>query len=192
MKKLLLFTVCAMLFATSCDNDNWFNGSRNSEVGIDGNGEESENEAHKIYDGLPPSPHFAIVDENDTLVDFEISEIEFVFDGVTYKYKDETRAIPPVPLGVYERLFGYCVAFGSLHVYDKGVFEINYRDQHWEVEFAFIWPDPELPYEEQLVTYTLTIDGEHSEPEEIAEVIYYYGNDEQQLVKIDAHKLRLK
>ena len=178
-----------MLFAVSCDKEIWDNNKGGNTEDIGGNGEESENDDRDIVDALPASPSFAIVDENDTLIEIQKSEIEFVFDGVTYTYNDETRALSPLPLGIYQGLSEYIFWIGHIYMYDNGVFTINFRDQQWEIEFDYEWGESGYIYD---ATYTLTIDGEPSERVLVDEVIDYYGKDEQQLLQITAHVLRFK
>lgn len=103
-------------------------------------------------------------------------EFEILYNDVTYKYVNETRALPPQPLAITnDWMYPYRLTFGDFDYNDKGSYVIKFRDKEWLVEFEYTleW----IAYQPEKSS-SLKINGEEVDPEFIEEwyVDDYHGN----------------
>lgn len=146
MKKILLFTVCAMLFATSCDNGNWFEGLGNKyedNTSYDDNHDSQEDEReYHFWDRQRLHIPFAIFDagENNILeIDPEaLYDVEIIYEGNSYVYEGTTtRAAELEELMIYTRTSApYTFTFGELDWDMSGSCIIYFRGNEWKIDFS--------------------------------------------------------
>lgn len=132
------------------------------------------------WDIAYPSVSYVVLDdEGNNIFRSEpesMLEFEILYNDVTYKYNNESRALPPEPLAITtDLMYPYRLTFGDFDYNDRGSYVIKFRDKEWRVvfEYKFEWVAAE-----PVMSATLKIDGEEANPEFIEKwhVDDYHGD----------------
>lgn len=132
------------------------------------------------WDIAYPSVSYVVLDdEGNNIFSSEpesMLEFEILYNDVTYKYNNESRALPPEPLAITtDLMYPYRLTFGDFDYNDRGSYVIKFRDKEWRVvfEYKFEWVAAE-----PVMSATLKIDGEEANPEFIEKwhVDDYHGD----------------
>ncbi len=127
----------------------------------------------------PTAMYVVVDDEGNNIFKSEpesMYEFEIIYNEESYKYHDETRELPKLPLAITRGpMYPYRLTFGDFEHNEKGSYLIKFRDSEWLVEFEYAleWVD-----EEPVLSESLKIDGVEAKPEFIEEwfVDDYHGN----------------
>lgn len=132
------------------------------------------------WDIAYPSVSYVVLDEEGNNIfksePESMLEFEILYNDVTYKYNNESRALLPNPLAVTtDRMYPYRLTFGDFDYNDKGSYVIKFRDREWRVEFEYTL---EWVAYEPVMSASLKINGEEVNPQfiETWHVDDYHGD----------------
>ena len=65
-------------------------------------------------------------------------EVEVIYNGQTYKYTDETRAVPFLELALHTRpsISPYILYFSDFNQGESGSLTLKFRDNEWRLDFS--------------------------------------------------------
>ena len=123
------------------------------------------------WDITYPTATYAVLDSEGNNIfrsnSESMKEFEISYNGETYRYEGETRALLQEQLALTtDHIYPYRLNFGDFDHNDKGSYVIKFGEKTWAVEFEYTleWVD-----DEPVLGSSLKVDGEEAEMQVIEE-----------------------